>query len=116
LGQFYKYGANQDCASLRCTGLSGVHQTVSGAQAEAPNELDVLGDSQSSTAKIHRTVRCASDCPVSPRATVNFATGRLPLQFEALEGQRQSATLGPTGLSGVPQGQAKSTVDCSKPQ
>jgi hypothetical protein len=74
---------------MRCTGLFGVHRTVSGAQARAPNELAALGKTQSSTAKIHQIVRCAPDCPVSPRATVDFANGRLLPQSEASEGQKQ---------------------------
>jgi hypothetical protein len=70
-------GARHACTSLRRTGLSGVHRTVFGAQASAPNELAALGKTKSSTAKIHRTVRCIPDCPVSPRPTVIFANGRL---------------------------------------
>jgi hypothetical protein len=42
LGQFYKFGAKQVCTSLRCTGLSGVHMIVSGAQASAPSEPAAL--------------------------------------------------------------------------
>jgi hypothetical protein len=41
---------------------------------------------------------------------------RVPLQSEALEGQRQSAMSTRIELSSAPQGQTKSTVDCSKPQ
>jgi hypothetical protein len=36
---------SQTCTSLRCTGLSGVHRTVSGAQAGARDELAALGKS-----------------------------------------------------------------------
>jgi hypothetical protein len=42
-GEFYKYGAKQNCTSLWRTGLSGGHWTVSGAQAGAPSELAALG-------------------------------------------------------------------------
>jgi hypothetical protein len=34
--------SSQTCTSLRCTGLSGVHRTVSGAQANAPDEHAAL--------------------------------------------------------------------------
>jgi hypothetical protein len=42
------------------------------------------------------------NCPVSPRAMVEFANGRLPSQSDALEGQEQSAMSDSIGLSGVP--------------
>jgi hypothetical protein len=41
------------------------HRTLSGAQAKAPYELAALGFSQSHSTIIHRTVRCALDCPMS---------------------------------------------------
>jgi hypothetical protein len=41
------------------------HRTLFGAQAEAPHELAALGFPGSHSAIIHRTVRCAPDCPVS---------------------------------------------------
>jgi hypothetical protein len=44
------------------------HRTLFGAQAEAPRELTALRFSQSHSAIIHRTVRCAPDCPVSLRS------------------------------------------------
>ena len=59
LGQFYKFGAKPNCCSLWRTGLSDVHQTMFGAQAGALCELAALGNSQRSSTKIHRTVRCA---------------------------------------------------------
>jgi hypothetical protein len=49
--------ARQTCTSLRRTGLSGAHQTVSGAQASARNELAALGKNAAPADKIHRTVR-----------------------------------------------------------
>jgi hypothetical protein len=42
-----------------------VHQTVSGAQAGPTTNSSLLEKSNGAAAKIHRTVRCASDCPVS---------------------------------------------------
>jgi hypothetical protein len=51
--------------SLRCTRLSDVHRTVSGAQAgRAVNSL-LSGIAEGTVAKIQRTVRCAPDYPVS---------------------------------------------------
>jgi hypothetical protein len=57
------------------------HQTLSGAQAEAPRELAALGFSWSHSAIIHRTIWCAPNCPVSQRSsgqlrpTVDCANG-----------------------------------------
>jgi hypothetical protein len=106
LWQFYKFEAKQICISQWRTGLSG-------AQAGVPSELAALGKTQCSLAKIHRTVRCAPDCPVSPRATVFLANSRLPRDcygFRTSESQRQSATVRShrtvqcaTGLSCAPQ-------------
>jgi hypothetical protein len=74
---------------LKFTGLSGVspdypvsprpmvnsdlhqpaaHRTVSGAQAGAPDEQTVLGKTQRSTTKIHRTVRCVTGLSGEPTA------------------------------------------------
>jgi hypothetical protein len=57
LGQFYKFGAKLTCCSLRRTGLSGVHRTVSDVQAGELHELAALGKSKRSSAKNHRNVR-----------------------------------------------------------
>jgi hypothetical protein len=107
--------SSQTCTSLRCIGLSGVHWTVSGAQASsaAKSPLSGIGEgdvaknhrtvrwstkmsgepsapalnarrrtrrsrefTEGAAAKIHRTIRCAPDCPVSqrhPRPTVDGA-------------------------------------------
>jgi hypothetical protein len=60
-------GANQDCTSIRCTGLSCVHQTVSDAQAGAPNELVALGKRGATWLKfiglsdVHQTSRWVHD-------------------------------------------------------
>jgi hypothetical protein len=51
---------SQTCTSLRLTGLSGVHRTVSGAQAGASGNWPLSGKSIGTEAKIHQTVRCAS--------------------------------------------------------
>jgi hypothetical protein len=55
---------SQTCTSLQCTGLSGVHRTVSRAQAGAPANW-LLSGTQHTTTIIHRTVRCAPDCTMS---------------------------------------------------
>ena len=60
------------------TGLSGVHRTVSGAPDQRGANQPLSGIHRRRTAKIHRTVRCAPDCPVSQRSagpTVDRAIG-----------------------------------------
>ena len=60
------------------TGLSGVHRTVSGAPDQRSANQPLSGFSPATSAKIHRTVRCAPDCPVSQRSagpTVGRAIG-----------------------------------------
>jgi hypothetical protein len=79
--------------SLRCTGLSDVHQTVSGAQAGTPANRPLSGKTQRVAAIIHRTVWWAS------RAQAN---GRLRIQ-RATHGLHQRSE-GHAGLSGVPWG------------
>jgi hypothetical protein len=49
---------SQTSTSLWCTGLSG-------AQAGPTTNSSLLGKSNGTAAKIHRTVRCAPNCPVS---------------------------------------------------
>jgi hypothetical protein len=44
-----------------------VHRTVSGAQAGAPTNSPPSGIVGDAAAKIHRTFRCAPNCPVSQR-------------------------------------------------
>jgi hypothetical protein len=86
MDQFYKYGARQNCTSLRCTGLSG-------AQARAPNELPALGKMQSSTTKIHCTVWCAPECLVSPQPIVIYAKSRLSRDCHAVRKDRRSGVV-----------------------
>ena len=60
------------------TGLSGVHRTVSGAPDQRSANQPLSGFSPATSAKIHRTVRCAPDCLVSQRSagpTVGRAIG-----------------------------------------
>jgi hypothetical protein len=118
LGEIYKNGAKQICPNLRRTGLSGVHWIVSGAQVGTPNELAALEKTQCSSAKNHRIVRWAtSNGHLHQRST---ATRLLWVQnarsLETVCDVRSHQTVRcATRLSGAPQGQTKSTVDCSKP-
>jgi hypothetical protein len=48
---------NKTCTNLWCTGLSGVHRTVSGAQAGSVVNSLLSGIAKGAAAKIHRTVR-----------------------------------------------------------
>jgi hypothetical protein len=57
------------CTSLRCTGLSGVHRTVCGAQANSVTNSLFSGILEVAVAKIHQTVQCAPDCPVSQQCS-----------------------------------------------
>jgi hypothetical protein len=58
--------------------LSGVYRTLSDAQAEAPRELVALGFSQSHSAIIHQTVRCATELSGEPTEQRSTApSGRL---------------------------------------
>jgi hypothetical protein len=55
-----------------------VHRTVSGAPDQRGANQPLSGSSPATSAKIHRTVRCAPDCPVSQRSaepTVGRAIG-----------------------------------------
>jgi hypothetical protein len=55
-----------------------------------PTDKPLSGKTQRSVAIIHRTVRCASNCPVSPQPTVNFANSWLPPELET---DRKSETV-----------------------
>jgi hypothetical protein len=103
LGHFYKYGANQTCTSLRCTGQCPVPSLA------RPTNRQLSRKTQRSAAIIHQTVRCAPDCLVSPRPTVDFTTASQWLNATATangqkvrNGQRNSTTSSRTRLSGMP--------------
>jgi hypothetical protein len=81
------------------TGLSGVHRTVSGAPDHHRANQPLSGFSPATSAKIHRTVRCAPDCPVSQRSAARSACDTWPSQRSE----------GSTGLSGVHR-----TVRCAR--
>jgi hypothetical protein len=91
--------SSQTCTSLRCTRLSGVHRTVSGAQAGVLDEQVALGKTQHAATIIHRTFRCAPDYPVSqPRPRQRSAARSV-----GTHGLQQRSE-GHTELSGVPRG------------
>jgi hypothetical protein len=72
--------SSQTCTSLRCTGLSTVHRTVSGAQAGSAAKSLLSGISEGTVAKNHRTIRwCTrlSGEPTAPAPTIsNAISGR----------------------------------------
>jgi hypothetical protein len=83
--------SSQDSAQSGCTGLSGgALDSVRCARLARAN-WPLSGNRRRRTAIIHRTVRCAPDCPVSQRSAARSARDTWPSQW--LEGG--------TGLSGV---------------
>ena len=68
-----------------------VHRTVSGAPGCLDLKTPLSGICRRRTAIIHRTVRCAPDCPVSQRSAARSTR-------DTWQGQRSE---GGTGLSGV---------------
>jgi hypothetical protein len=101
--------ASQTCTSLRCTGLS------SAGLAHLVNRA-LLGKSQGTAAIIHRTVRCAPDCPVcivlSSVLAARSANGRSCDQRAPRVPSQRS--LGRTRLSGVPWDQRLAMVSFTK--
>jgi hypothetical protein len=95
--------SSQTCTSLRYTGLSGVHQTVSGAQVGAPANMPLSVKTQRAAAKIHRTIRCAPDCTVSQsRPNQRSATRSTGDTWTSPTVERSHRTIRcATGLSGV---------------
>jgi hypothetical protein len=72
---------------------------------ECPTNKPLSGKRNTLRLKIAGLFGVSPDYQVSPRPTVIFANGRLPPDChgsETSEVQKQSATLGRTGLSGVP--------------
>ena len=76
-----------------------VHRTVSGAPGCLDLKTLLSGICRRRTAKIHQTVRCAPDCPVSQRSAAESAR-------DTWSGQRSEVG---TGLSGVHR-----TVRCAR--
>jgi hypothetical protein len=81
------------------------HQTVSGAPGCLDLKTPLSGFGRRRTAKIHRTVRCAPDCPVSQRSA-GPTVGHAESARDTWAGQRSE---GGTGLSGVHR-----TVRCAR--
>jgi hypothetical protein len=104
--------SSQTCASLRCTGLSGVHRIVSGAQAGALANRLLSEKTQRATTIIHWTVRCAPDCPLSqPRPSQRWAARSAGDTWTSPMVRRQHRTIRcATRLSGVPRGAMAATV------
>jgi hypothetical protein len=76
-----------------------VHRTVSGAPGCLDLKTPLSGICRRRTAKIHRTVRCAPDCPVNQRSAAQSGRDTWPSQRSE----------GGTGLSGVHR-----TVRCAR--
>jgi hypothetical protein len=77
-----------------------VHQTLSSAQAGATTNLLLSRIVEDTTAKIHQSVWCASDYPVSQQRPRQRSTARSTHNQQATCGQSQRS-LGRTRLSGV---------------
>jgi hypothetical protein len=89
-----------------------VHRTVSGAPGCLGLKTPLSGIRRRCTAKIHRTVRCAPDCPVSQRSA--RANGR-PRNLRETRGRANGRKGAPdcpvcTGLSGAPSAPRSPTV------
>jgi hypothetical protein len=94
---------SQQAVSVWGTGLSGgAPDSVRCARLPRPEDA-ALGNLPRRTAKIHRTVRCAPDCPVSQRSAADSARDTWPSQ-RSEEG---------TGLSGAPDLKRSATVGCA---
>jgi hypothetical protein len=82
-----RFNTNQERNQVRDTIKNGtrlrvclkmVHRTLSGAPARRSPNQPLSGFCQARSAIIHRTVRCATDCPVSQQSNNSLRTnGRL---------------------------------------
>ena len=109
---------SQGAVSVWATGLSGgAPDSVRCARLPRPKR-PLSGFSPATSAKIHRTVRCAPDCPVctglSGEPTVGRANGR-PRDRRTTRGRANGRKEAPdcpvcTGLSGAPDLQRSATV------
>jgi hypothetical protein len=72
--------SSQTCTSLQCTGLSGVHRTVSGAQTGSAAKSLLSGIGDGAVAKNHRTAWWSTGLsgePSAPTPTIdNAISGR----------------------------------------
>jgi hypothetical protein len=94
------------------TGLSGVHRTVSGAPDQRSANQPLSGFSPATSAIIHRTVRCAPDCPVSQRSAGPTVGRAICAGHVAKPTVGRGAPDCPvcTGLSGAPSAPRSTTV------
>jgi hypothetical protein len=92
--------SSQTCTSLRCTGLSGVHRTVSGAQDGSATNSLLSGIVEGAAAKIHRTVRGANSARANGRQRDQRATrgqSQRPLRRTGLSGVHRTVSAVPSG-------------------
>ena len=92
-----------------------VHRTVSGAPGCLDLKTPLSGICRRRTAKIHRTVRCAPDCPVSQRSagpTVGRAIGARHVAEPTVGKIHRTVRCAPD-MSGAPTAPRSSTVDCA---
>ena len=101
---------SQEAVSVWGTGLSGgAPDSVRCARLPRPKR-PLSGFSPATSAKIHRTVRCAPDCPVSQRSagpTVGRAIGARHVAEPTVGRRHRTVRCAPdcpvcTGLSGAP--------------
>jgi hypothetical protein len=81
-----------------------VHRIVSGAPGFLGANWLLLGNSPATSAKIHRTVRCAPDCPVSQRSagpTVGRAIGARHVAEPTVGKEHRTVRCAPD-MSGAP--------------
>jgi hypothetical protein len=77
-----------------------VHQILSGAQASVATNSLLSGITKNFVAKIHRTIRCAPDCPMRQKRPRQRSIARSARNQRATRGQSQRSP-DRTGLSGV---------------
>jgi hypothetical protein len=77
------------------------HRAVSGAQAGLATNSLLSGIVEDVAVKIHQTVWCAPDCPVSQQRPRQRSAAQSTRNQWATRSQRQQS-LGRTGLFGVP--------------
>jgi hypothetical protein len=78
-----------------------VHRTVSGAQASPVANSLLSGKSEGAATIIHRTIRCAPDCPVSqrrPRPTVVCAINRRHVAEPMVEWSHRTVRCAPDSV------------------
>jgi hypothetical protein len=106
---------SQQAVSVWGTGLSGGAPDSVRCARLLRAKKPLSGICRRRTAKIHRTVRCASDCPVSQRSARANGRPRILHATRGLANGRKEAPDCPvcTGLSGAPDLQRSATVGCA---